>query len=513
MSKGVMYIRVSTKEQVEKTSLEMQERECQKEARKNGVVISPERIFVEKGESAKVVDRTELKRMLNFLKSHKDVEYLYIWKIDRLSRNINDYYGLKLALARYKVSIVSVTEPIEDDPVGRFLEAMLAASAQFDNEIRTLRTTAGMTARVKQGYWPHKTPIGYIKENGKIKIDIKTAPIIKELLIKFSNGNMTYKDAREFLYQKGIKTKSNKRKSADYVKNHILKNYLYAGYTTSKLATELNKGMHKAIVDKEIIDKNIRIISGKVTNYSVSGDEAYPLRGGFLLCKNCGLAMTGAASTGRGGKRYPLYKCSRKQCAKSITGKSSNVSVDKVHKDFSEFLNSFAPLDEKCAKLYKEIVVRNWNNKFKENVENLERIERKILDLNKYESQIVEKFIKDQITVEQKKQELEKNRIELEEYEEEKRNLDNYIENSKEIIENAMLFISDPATFWNRASLSVKKDIQHLIAPNGVRYDVETGFETADITFLPLLINKKNHKNGLDVNLVISPGIEPRFAG
>ena len=139
---GLIYTRVSSKEQIERTSLATQENECQALARKQDVKIIEECIFREEGESAKVADRTELQKLLTYVREHRGkVEVLYIWKIDRLSRNLGDYYGIKVALSRYGVKIISVTEPIDDDPVGRFLEAILAAAAQFDNEIRALKAT------------------------------------------------------------------------------------------------------------------------------------------------------------------------------------------------------------------------------------------------------------------------------------------------------------------------------------------------------------------------------------
>ena len=124
---GIIYTRVSTKEQAEKRlSLENQERECKAFARKQNVLIPDAHIFSDRGESAKFADRPELQRMLKFVQANKGkIDTLYIWKIDRLSRKLGDYYGIKVALAKYDVKIVSVTEPIEDDPVGRFLEAKI----------------------------------------------------------------------------------------------------------------------------------------------------------------------------------------------------------------------------------------------------------------------------------------------------------------------------------------------------------------------------------------------------
>lgn len=82
MDIGLIYIRVSTKEQAEnQTSLESQEKECKSFAKKNEVYVPEENIFRERGESAKFIDRTELQRLLSFVKENKDkISTLYIWK-------------------------------------------------------------------------------------------------------------------------------------------------------------------------------------------------------------------------------------------------------------------------------------------------------------------------------------------------------------------------------------------------------------------------------------------------
>lgn len=175
---------------------------------------------------------------------------MYIWKIDRLSRNLGDYYGIKVALSRYGVRIVSVTEPIDDDPVGRFLEAILAAAAQFDNDIRAIRTTGGMRARVEQGRWPHDVAIGYLKKDKRIIKDPIFAPIVADILTKFSEGGWSYTNLSKYAFEKGIKTKSGRRRATDAIKA-MLQNYIYAGYTTSKLSEQLNKGLHEPLVSLE----------------------------------------------------------------------------------------------------------------------------------------------------------------------------------------------------------------------------------------------------------------------
>jgi DNA invertase Pin-like site-specific DNA recombinase len=52
------------------------------------------------------------------------------------------------------VTLVSVTQPMDDSPTGRFLGTVLAAQGQLDNDTRREKTVAGMREAIKRGIWP-----------------------------------------------------------------------------------------------------------------------------------------------------------------------------------------------------------------------------------------------------------------------------------------------------------------------------------------------------------------------
>jgi len=112
---AVIYCRVSSKEQVNGTSLESQEIACREYASRHQLKVV--RVFVEKGESAKFADRTQLLEMLAFCKGReKNVDQLLVWKVDRLARNVGDHFNIKASLLKLGVKVVSVTEPIDAKP-------------------------------------------------------------------------------------------------------------------------------------------------------------------------------------------------------------------------------------------------------------------------------------------------------------------------------------------------------------------------------------------------------------
>src|SRR6266699_5880418 len=149
---GVIYCRVSSKDQIEGTSLESQELACREYARSHN--IKALKIFIERGESAKFADRTQLIELIDFCHQNKGaVQVLLVWKVDRFARNVGDHFSVKATLMKYGVRIVSVTEPIDANPEGKLMETILAGFAQFDNDIRATRTVQG-TEEAPRGAFP-----------------------------------------------------------------------------------------------------------------------------------------------------------------------------------------------------------------------------------------------------------------------------------------------------------------------------------------------------------------------
>src|SRR5580692_6805482 len=158
--KGIIYCRVSSKEQVEGTSLESQELACREYANRTQIEVL--RVFVEKGESAKFADRTQLLELMEFCRDRRNgVTSLLVWKVDRLARNVGDHFNIKATLLKLGVQVVSVTEPIDAKPEGKLLETILAGFAQFDNDLRAARTVQGMRRKLQEGLFPWKAPLGY----------------------------------------------------------------------------------------------------------------------------------------------------------------------------------------------------------------------------------------------------------------------------------------------------------------------------------------------------------------
>src|SRR4029078_7919590 len=84
--RAIIYLRVSTEEQVDNFSLETQEDICRKEATKRGYEIIE--VFREEGRSAKTISgRPVLISLLEYSRKNKNkFQAVFVYRLDRVSR-------------------------------------------------------------------------------------------------------------------------------------------------------------------------------------------------------------------------------------------------------------------------------------------------------------------------------------------------------------------------------------------------------------------------------------------
>lgn len=162
MQRAVVYCRVSTKEQTQNLSLPTQKKYCIEYCDRNGFGV--ERVFVEEGESAKTAERPQLQNLLSYCRLNKGrVQFVIVYALNRLARDKYSHFAIRSCLSGLGIMLRSATEPIDDSSTGKFMEGVLAAVAQFDNDVRSERTVAGMKTALEKGRWPFPPPLGYLK--------------------------------------------------------------------------------------------------------------------------------------------------------------------------------------------------------------------------------------------------------------------------------------------------------------------------------------------------------------
>lgn len=462
----VIYCRVSTKEQVEEgNSLATQERLCKEYAAKQGFVVAS--IYVEQGESAKTADRTQLQKLIHFCTTKKNkVNAVIVYKIDRLSRNTDDYSQIRIMFKRYGVEIKSVSEHFEDTPAGRFMENIIANVAQFDNDVRAERCIGGMKEAVKEGRYVWMAPFGYsnVRVNGKATIaPNESASIIKMLFETIAESKKPLEAIRIEMGSKGLVKKNGETisKSSFY---KLIRLELYCG-EIRKFGSHY-EGAFEPIISKELFYHVQNIISEKPIRIIASRTEDFPLR--RFLQHSSGKAITGCWSKGK-KKKYPYYM---------VHGHSFNVRKETLEKVFAEWLDTYK-LDIQHFKPLTELIQEELKHTEKNNREKQSTFDAKEKQLIEKRTMIINKNLQGVIPDDLCKEIL--NQIAAELYQlSQRKEITETIPDINEITVMARKLMFHPGKTWEQASFRTKLLLQSFYFPRGIEI-CESGSRTPKI--------------------------------
>jgi DNA invertase Pin-like site-specific DNA recombinase len=314
MPKAIIYVRVSDSRQIENTSLAGQEAVCREWCRTNNLEV--DRVFIEKGESAKSADRPQFQAMFQYLAQVRkgSVTHVIVYKFDRFSRNVEDGAFYRLELRRNGIALRSATEATDDSPAGKFLMTMLSAAGQFDNDTRAERTLIGMRNRLDSGRWQWKAPTGYLngsKSQPSLIPDPDRAPHIAKLFELLATGEQTKASALATVTAMGLRSHKGVPLTQETLRK-ILTNLIYAGEILITGWGKSVRGDFQPIVSQSVFDRVQEILSGRAPApvAHVRQREDFPLRG-LVLCPDCGKPVTASLSTGKLGNKFGYYGCHR----------------------------------------------------------------------------------------------------------------------------------------------------------------------------------------------------------
>lgn len=228
--KVAIYIRWSTDEQTDGTTLEVQRDACLFYARSQGWIVPEERIFVDDGYSGGTLDRPGMTRIRELVQAGK-IECVIVYKIDRLSRNIVDATSLVLSEWEGKCYLKCVSEPVDTTTdLGRMIFSILATFADFERSQIRSRTFTGRVKRAAEGRHPgFRLPLGYKHGStpGEILIDEAEAAIVRRIFQLYASGYGIKKIA-SILNGEGAPTKLGNKWAVRSIKV-ILRNPRYIG--------------------------------------------------------------------------------------------------------------------------------------------------------------------------------------------------------------------------------------------------------------------------------------------
>ena len=190
--KIVMYLRVSSLNQVDNTSIEDQQEKIELYCKLNEYEIV--NIFKDEAKSAKDTEfRDDYNKMIKFVSvKENNIDAILVFKSDRIHRSLKNLLIMIDKLLEHNVDFVSVTEQFDTTTAqGMLMVQMLGSFAEFERKQIGSRTKSGRIATARKGKVPGgRPPLGYeIKNNELVKID-KEAEIVNDIFKKIGRAHV-----------------------------------------------------------------------------------------------------------------------------------------------------------------------------------------------------------------------------------------------------------------------------------------------------------------------------------
>lgn len=388
-----LYPRVSTDDQVrEGFSLDEQEKEMKKLCMYKNYQIY--KVYREEGVSAKNMNRPKFQEMMQDLKDGK-INRIIVYKLDRLTRSIQDLEVICKLIEKYHCSLDSVSEEINTDTaMGVFFIRMTTILAQLEIERTSERTKFGLKGAAKNGHFCGKAPIGYRKINKKLVIDDLESEVVKEIFDDYVNG-LSVCTITKKLNNKNALNRNWRTTTID----RMLSNYIYCGdYLYGKRAKNM-KPIHlenicPAIIDKETFKMVQTQKERNLKNYTRKHTYVYMQK---IVCSKCNKIIGGSSSTSKNKPTQIYYKCN---CC------NTRINEKKIEKPLMLFLNDmldyYLLIDNNFKSFFNEdlnIEIDKYNKMLDKCNKKLKKIKEAYLDdlIDKDEFITEEKAIKSQI--------------------------------------------------------------------------------------------------------------------
>lgn len=348
-----LYIRVSTDEQArEGYSIDTQISKLKAYADFNGwqnIVI-----FCDEGESAKDMNRPDMKRLIKLIKKDH-VAAVVTLHVDRLSRDLLDMLQFVTMCEDHKTAYICATLNFDTStPIGRMVLQILTAFAEFERSMTATRVKSNMMNIIeKQKRYMAVPPFGYeYNEEKRLVIVPEEAKWVRKATDMFVAGH-GYRAIAAWLNENGIRTRKGVLWTSSTVRQ-MLTNELYIGRLIwNRRYYDKNGKMrwrdpsewvvcenaHPAILTQEQWDA----INKRITRRMPKGGQKqakYRLSG-LMRCGHCGDAMVSRRYGSKGPHREKfIFVCQGYQ--KNATCQFNYVFIKDAEKAVYEVLEELA---------------------------------------------------------------------------------------------------------------------------------------------------------------------------
>ena len=239
------------------------------------------------GISGGSLQRPALQELLADIKAGH-IDRIVVYKIDRLTRSLNDFAKIVEVLDASGATFVSVTQSFNTaTSMGRLTLNMLLSFAQFEREVTTERIRDKIKASKKKGmFMGGNVPMGYSVQDRHLHIAPKYSVLVKQLFNAYLTLGCLVK-VQEWLVSENILTPTRIDKNGNpkggrafsYGHIHsIITNPIYIGKT--KHYKDVYEGKHTGIIPMDLWNKVQQQLQ---QNSNIKRDKKFTKSGSCLM--------------------------------------------------------------------------------------------------------------------------------------------------------------------------------------------------------------------------------------
>ena len=257
-------------------------------------------------------------------------DVVFVYKLDRLGRNLKALLDAHDDLERAQVSIRSGTEPFDTrELMGRFVFQLLGSLAELERGTIIERMTLGTERSVRAGKWTNgPIPFGYDLDTENRLIPsarlvegtgYTEAEIARLVFVRMADGSSTILVCR-WLNEMGVPTHRRYGGGAIVTVgetwrpsriNTMLKNTVYKGVHTFKSKNGPIERDVEPLVSAEVWERANTQLARNKARSSRNTRHTY-LLSGLIRCgiKGCEFGYSGTTTKNSRGQLWPSYRCS-----------------------------------------------------------------------------------------------------------------------------------------------------------------------------------------------------------
>ncbi len=340
--KAALYLRVSTRWQIDKDSLPMQREELPKYA-EIVLGIKDYEIFEDAGFSGKNTDRPAFQQMMSRCRQG-EFTHILVYKLDRISRNLLDFAMMYQELRKLGITFISKNEQFDTSTaIGEAMLKIILIFAELERNMTSERVQATMINRAQNAQWNGgRIPFGYSYDPQKkeFSIDEQESEIVRKIYDLCIDGESLIQIAKELnssfpTLRRGIEW------NAVSIHKVITNPFMWGAYRYNRTQQGgsgykkkpekewiLIENHHPAIIPRSTQEKAIAALQARDRMHK-EGHATYKrsninIFAGLLTCAECGSQYY--ASSGRinkkSGERPSVYQCSGRRHKKQCSNKS-----------------------------------------------------------------------------------------------------------------------------------------------------------------------------------------------